>query len=102
MTDIRQGTLTNLINKVDEHARAGDGISIGLIQQIVGRRAAGPLLLIPALVVISPLSNPSQPRERPRRSPARNFLGNQNPRPSAPHALPFLPFKISPANRFTK
>lgn len=56
MTDIRQGTLTNLINKVDEHARAGDGISIGLIQQIVGRRAAGPLLLIPALVVISPLS----------------------------------------------
>ncbi|MBF0680343.1 MAG: exopolysaccharide biosynthesis protein [Devosia sp.] len=56
MADAQQGTLTNLIDKVDEHARAGDGISIGLIQEIVGPRAAGPLLLIPALIVISPLS----------------------------------------------
>jgi len=56
MAEVGQGTLTTLIEKVDEHAQAGEGISIGLLQQIVGPRAAGPLLLFPALIVISPLS----------------------------------------------
>src|SRR5690606_14363774 len=56
MAEPGPGTLTTLIEKVEEHAQAGDGISIGLLQEIVGPRAAGPLLLFPALMVIAPLS----------------------------------------------
>ncbi|MDV3252915.1 exopolysaccharide biosynthesis protein [Devosia sp. BK] len=51
-----EGTLGRLVRKVDERAKAGEAVSIGLIQEIAGQRAAGPMLLIPALIVISPLS----------------------------------------------
>lgn len=51
-----EGTLGRLVRKVEERAKAGEAVSIGLIQEIAGQRAAGPMLLIPALIVISPLS----------------------------------------------
>lgn len=56
MVASQDGTLESLLGKVIERAEAGEKISIGLVQQIAGPRAAGPLLLLPALLVISPLS----------------------------------------------
>ncbi len=56
MTDSKEGTLGRLVRKVEERAEGGDDVSIGLIQEIAGQRAAGPMLLLPALIVISPLS----------------------------------------------
>lgn len=56
MVAAQDGTLETLVGKVVERAEAGEKISIGLVQQIAGQRAAGPLLLLPALLVISPLS----------------------------------------------
>jgi hypothetical protein len=51
-----EGPLGRLVTKVEARVEAGDDISIGLIQELAGQRAAGPMLLIPALIVISPLS----------------------------------------------
>jgi hypothetical protein len=56
MAGAQDGTLEMLVGKVAERAEAGEKISISLIQQIAGQRAAGPLLLLPALIVVSPLS----------------------------------------------
>ncbi len=56
MTEASEGALGRLVRKVEERAEAGEDVSIGLIQQIAGQRAAGPLLLLPALIVVSPLS----------------------------------------------
>ena len=52
----QEGPLGRLVRKVEERAKSGEAVSIGLIQEIAGQRAAGPMLLIPALIVISPLS----------------------------------------------
>lgn len=49
-------TLTELVDKIAEKGRANDGISIGDIRRLTGRRMAGPLLFFPAMVVVSPLS----------------------------------------------
>lgn len=51
-----QGALSALIDKLRERTDRGEKISIGVVQQIAGARAAGPVLLLPALIVISPLS----------------------------------------------
>lgn len=56
MTETQEGALGRLVRKVEERADAGDAVSIGLIQEIAGQRAAGPMLLLPAMIVISPLS----------------------------------------------
>ncbi|SMQ75775.1 Uncharacterized conserved protein [Devosia lucknowensis] len=56
MTDTQEGTLGKLVRKVEERADAGEKVSIGLIREIAGQRAAGPMLLLPALIVVSPLS----------------------------------------------
>ena len=56
MTDLQEGALGGLVRKVEERADAGEAVSIGLVREIAGQRAAGPLLLLPALIVISPLS----------------------------------------------
>ncbi len=56
MTDLQEGALGGLVRKVEERADAGQAVSIGLVREIAGQRAAGPLLLLPALIVISPLS----------------------------------------------
>nr|WP_314257305.1 exopolysaccharide biosynthesis protein [uncultured Devosia sp.] len=50
------GVLTELVDDLKQRVEAGERISIGLIQRIAGGRAAGPILLLPALVVVSPLS----------------------------------------------
>lgn len=56
MTDLQEGALGGLVRKVEERADAGEAVSIGLVREIAGQKAAGPLLLLPALIVISPLS----------------------------------------------
>lgn len=56
MTASQEGALGKLVRKVEERADAGEQVSLGLVQQIAGQRAAGPMLLLPALIVISPLS----------------------------------------------
>jgi hypothetical protein len=56
MTATKEGPLGTLVDKVEARALAGEDVSIGLIQEVAGQRAAGPMLLLPALVVISPLS----------------------------------------------
>lgn len=56
MTAPQEGALGTLVRKVEERAKAGEKVSLGLVQSIAGQRAAGPMLLLPALVVISPLS----------------------------------------------
>jgi hypothetical protein len=56
MAAAEDGVLGKLVGRVEERAKAGEAVSIGLIQEIAGRRAAGPMLLLPALIVISPLS----------------------------------------------
>ncbi|KKB07517.1 exopolysaccharide biosynthesis protein [Devosia chinhatensis] len=56
MTATREGALGRLVRKVEERADAGEKVSLGLVQTIAGQRAAGPMLLLPALIVISPLS----------------------------------------------
>ena len=50
------GTLGPIVDEVDKHAKAGDTVSIETVREIAGRRAAGPLLLLPALVAMSPMT----------------------------------------------
>jgi len=50
------GSLNRLISKLEGKVAAGEAVSIGLLQQVAGAQAAGPLLLLPALIVVSPLS----------------------------------------------
>lgn len=54
--DEDMGPLSELIRDLKQRTEQGEQVSIGLIQEIAGRRAAGPMLLLPALIVISPLS----------------------------------------------
>jgi hypothetical protein len=56
MGKTKEGPLGALIDKVEQRVDAGERISIGMIQQVAGQRAAGPMLLFPALIVVSPLS----------------------------------------------
>lgn len=52
----KDGALGKLVDKVSERSKAGEAVTIGMIREIAGQRAAGPMLLLPALIVISPLS----------------------------------------------
>jgi len=52
----KEGALGALVRKVKARADAGEAVSIGLVQEVAGPRAAGPMLLLPALLVVSPLS----------------------------------------------
>jgi hypothetical protein len=56
MSTPSDGMLTPIVDEVDRHAKAGDPISIDTIRQIAGQRAAGPLLLLPALMAMSPIT----------------------------------------------
>lgn len=56
MAVAEEGALGELVHRVEEQARAGEAISLEMIQSIAGQRSAGPMLLLPALVAISPLS----------------------------------------------
>lgn len=56
MTEETDHTLSSLVEKIAERAAAGEGIKVATIQDIAGRRFAGPLLFFPAMVVVSPLS----------------------------------------------
>lgn len=44
------------MRKIHERTERGEPVSIELLQQVAGAQAAGPMLLLPALVVVSPLS----------------------------------------------
>ena len=44
------------MRKVQERTKRGEPVSIELLQQVAGAQAAGPMLLLPALIVVSPLS----------------------------------------------
>lgn len=50
------GPLARLIDELKYRTESGQEVSIGLVQEIAGARAAGPILLLPALIVMSPLS----------------------------------------------
>ena len=56
MDKAERGALGGLVDKVEQRVQAGEQISIGMIQKVAGQRAAGPMLLFPALIVVSPLS----------------------------------------------
>ena len=56
MAAIEEGGLGELIGEAEKQVEAGKSISIGLVQQLAGGRAAGPLLLFPALIVMSPIT----------------------------------------------
>lgn len=49
-------TLGELLDAVEHEADASGSMSIGQIQAMAGRRSYGPLLLLPGLVAVSPLS----------------------------------------------
>lgn len=53
---IPSGKLSALIGKLKARTETGEDVSLGLIQKVAGTRAAGPMLLLPSLIVISPLS----------------------------------------------
>ncbi len=56
MTEDRDLSLAELVDRIAERVEAGEGVSVGTIQQIAGKRFAGPLLFFPAMIVVSPLS----------------------------------------------
>jgi hypothetical protein len=56
MSNVKRGTLGVLVDKVEQRVEAGEKISIALVQKVAGQRMAGPMLLFPALLVVSPLS----------------------------------------------
>lgn len=51
-----EGALGSLVHKVRERTAKGEPVSISLLQEVAGARAAGTLLLLPALKIVSPLS----------------------------------------------
>lgn len=53
---MEDGPLERLVRKVQERTKRGEAVSIELLQQVAGTQAVGPILLLPALVVVSPLS----------------------------------------------
>ena len=54
MDDAKPGSLGALVDKVEKRVDAGEKISIGMIQKVAGQRAAGPMLLFPALRKAAP------------------------------------------------
>ncbi|HLV83010.1 MAG TPA: exopolysaccharide biosynthesis protein [Devosia sp.] len=56
MGNARDGALGEIVAKVEQRVADGEKISIGMIQAVAGQRMAGPMLLFPALIVVSPLS----------------------------------------------
>jgi hypothetical protein len=56
MDDAKPGPLGALVDKVEQRVEAGEKVSISMIHKVAGQRAAGPMLLFPALIVVSPLS----------------------------------------------
>src|SRR5690606_26703660 len=49
-------TLCDLLDAVEKKAAGSGSISFGQVQEMSGRRSYGPLLLLPGLVAVSPLS----------------------------------------------
>ncbi|MCM2503077.1 exopolysaccharide biosynthesis protein [Aureimonas altamirensis] len=56
MADAQFETLSGLLDAVEERNRADGGLSMGVIGDIAGDRAFGAMILLPALVTVSPLS----------------------------------------------
>ena len=56
MAAIEEGGLGELVDKAEQQVEAGKPVSIGMVQQLAGGRAAGPWLLFPALIVMSPVT----------------------------------------------
>lgn len=49
-------TIGELLDAVEHEAEASGSMSVGQIQAMAGRRAYGPLLLLPGLVAVTPIS----------------------------------------------
>lgn len=56
MADAQFETLSELLDEVDLRNRADGGLSMDVIGDIAGDRAFGAMILLPALVTVSPLS----------------------------------------------
>ena len=56
MAATHDGALGKLVDEMEARVQSGEKVSIGLVQNIAGHRAAGPMLLLPALLIVSPLS----------------------------------------------
>ena len=56
MADAQFETLSGLLDAVEERNRADDGLSMDVVGDIAGDRAFGAMILLPALVTVSPLS----------------------------------------------
>lgn len=50
------GPLAPIVEEIEKHADAGEAVSIDMIKQVAGGQVAGPMLLLPALVAMSPLT----------------------------------------------
>jgi hypothetical protein len=50
------GPLAPIVEEIEKHADAGEPVSIDMVKQVAGGQVAGPLLLLPALVAMSPLT----------------------------------------------
>ncbi|MGV8935795.1 MAG: exopolysaccharide biosynthesis protein [Allorhizobium sp.] len=49
-------TVTQLLDKIDQKRQEQSRVTIHTLQEIAGHRVSGPLLLVPGLVIVSPLS----------------------------------------------
>jgi hypothetical protein len=56
MENTKEGALGTLVGKVEQRVEDGQCISVGMIREVAGQRAAGPMLMFPALVMMSPAS----------------------------------------------
>lgn len=56
MADAEIDTVNELLDRIDERHESQGRITIATVQEIAGSRVGGPLLLVPGLTVVSPLS----------------------------------------------
>ncbi|MFO7481230.1 exopolysaccharide biosynthesis protein [Oceanibaculum nanhaiense] len=49
-------SVSDLLDRLEQSARSGEGLSLDRFLQIAGHRFSGPLFLIPGLIALSPLS----------------------------------------------
>ena len=54
--DEDEQSVTTLIDKLQEKAEEGEDISLDTLEDVAGSRLQGPMLLVPGLVAVSPLS----------------------------------------------
>jgi hypothetical protein len=55
MTDRTGGELNEVLDHMDEAGQGEDSVTIGAVLQSIGQQSFGPCILVPALIVMSPL-----------------------------------------------